>query len=64
MGPFDAVILVAGFVAILLGAEVNAEMEKQTVRDTTTGPDKPLGERDAVKADLTPSEPDPDPGTL
>jgi membrane protein len=51
-------------VAILLGAEINAEMEKQTVRDTTTGPDKPLGERDAVKADLTPNEPDPDPETL
>ena len=51
-------------VAILLGAEVNAEMEKQTVRDTTAGPDKPLGDRDAVKADLLPSDPDPDPETL
>jgi membrane protein len=51
-------------VAVLLGAEINAEIEKQTVRDTTTGPDKPLGERDAVKADLLPSEPDPDPETL
>ena len=51
-------------VAILLGAEINAELEKQTVRDTTTGPDKPLGERDAVKADLLPSEPDPDPESL
>ena len=51
-------------VAVLLGAEINAEMEKQTVKDTTTGPDKPLGERDAVKADLRPSEPDPDPETL
>jgi membrane protein len=48
-------------VAVLLGAEVNAEAEKQTVKDTTTGPDKPLGERDAVKADLTPDQPDPDP---
>jgi membrane protein len=48
-------------VAVLLGAEVNAEAEKQTVRDTTTGPDKPLGQRDAVKADLTPDQPDPDP---
>jgi membrane protein len=48
-------------VAVLLGAEINAEMEKQTVKDTTTGPDKPLGERDAVKADLRPSDPDPDP---
>jgi membrane protein len=51
-------------VAVLLGAEINAEMEKQTVKDTTTGPDKPLGERDAVKADLRPSDPDPDPETL
>jgi membrane protein len=51
-------------VAVLLGAEINAEVEKQTVKDTTTGPDKPLGERDAVKADLRPSEPDPDPETL
>ena len=55
---------VGAVVAILLGAEVNAETEKQTVKDTTTGPDKPLGERDAVKADLTPSQPDPDPETL
>ncbi len=51
-------------VAVLLGAEINAEMEKQTVKDTTTGPDKPLGERDAVKADLRPSDPDPDPQQL
>ena len=50
-------------VAVLLGAEINAETEKQTVKDTTTGPDKPLGERDAVKADLTPNQPDPDPET-
>jgi membrane protein len=48
-------------VAVLLGAEINAEAEKQTVRDTTTGPDKPLGERGAVKADILPSDPDPDP---
>ena len=48
-------------VAVLLGAEINAEMEKQTVKDTTTGPEKPLGERNALKADLAPSDPDPDP---
>jgi membrane protein len=48
-------------VAVLLGAEINAEAEKQTVKDTTTGPAKPLGERRAVKADLVPSDPDPDP---
>ena len=40
--------------AILLGAEINAESEQQTVKDTTKGPDAPLGERDAVKADSLP----------
>jgi membrane protein len=36
---------------VLLGAELNAEMEHQTRKDTTTGPAKPLGERDAYVAD-------------
>lgn len=36
---------------ILLGAELNAEMEAQTRRDTTVGKDLPMGHRDAVKAD-------------
>jgi membrane protein len=40
--------------AILLGAEINAESEQQTVRDTTKGPEAPLGERQAVKADTLP----------
>ncbi|ADB31021.1 ribonuclease BN [Kribbella flavida DSM 17836] len=40
--------------AILLGAEINAESEQQTVRDTTKGPPQPLGERNAVKADSPP----------
>ena len=40
--------------AILLGAEINAEAEEQTVKDTTTGPERPLGSRGAVKADSTP----------
>lgn len=40
--------------AILLGAEINAEAEAQTIRDTTQGPDQPLGSRDAVKADSVP----------
>jgi membrane protein len=44
--------------AILLGAEINAESEQQTVRDTTKGPEAPLGERDAVKADSLPSAED------
>jgi len=36
---------------VLLGAEVNAEMEAQTRRDTTTGEPEPMGQRGAVKAD-------------
>jgi membrane protein len=42
--------------AILLGAEINAESEQQTVKDTTKGPEQPLGSRDAVKADSLPPE--------
>jgi membrane protein len=38
-------------IAILLGAELNAEMEHQTKRDTTTGGPKPLGTRGAKMAD-------------
>ena len=37
--------------AILIGAEINAEMERQTTRDTTAGSDKPLGARGAYAAD-------------
>ncbi len=36
---------------ILLGAELNAEMEHQTRRDTTAGEPQPMGERDAYAAD-------------
>lgn len=36
---------------VLLGGEINAEMEAQTKIDTTIGPDQPMGERGAVKAD-------------
>lgn len=42
--------------AILLGAEINAEAEGQTLVDSTTGPDEPLGQRNAVKADSIPQE--------
>ncbi len=37
--------------AILLGAELNAELELQTARDTTEGPGLPMGERGAYVAD-------------
>ena len=42
---------------ILLGAEINSEMEAQTRHDTTKGPDEPPGQRDAVKADEVRGEP-------
>ena len=41
-------------VVVLLGAEINAEAEGQTAKDSTTGPPKPMGQRDAVKADEAP----------
>ncbi|MBP6877756.1 MAG: YihY/virulence factor BrkB family protein [Phenylobacterium sp.] len=36
---------------VLLGAEINAEIEHQTAIDTTVGPEKPMGERGAAMAD-------------
>lgn len=36
---------------IILGAEINAEIEHQTIIDTTIGPEKPIGERGAYVAD-------------
>ena len=36
---------------ILLGAEINSELEHQTRHDTTRGEPQPMGERDATKAD-------------
>jgi membrane protein len=36
---------------ILLGAEVNSEIERQTKVDSTTGKEKPMGKRDAHSAD-------------
>jgi membrane protein len=38
-------------IVILLGAELDAEMEHQTARDTTTGEPKPMGGRGARMAD-------------
>jgi membrane protein len=39
------------FVVVLVGAELNAELEHQTARDSTSGPEKPPGERGATMAD-------------
>lgn len=42
--------------AVLIGAEINAEAERQTAVDTTTGRPRPLGERGATMADTLPSK--------
>ena len=36
---------------VLLGAEINAEAERQTRKDTTIGPPEPMGQRKARAAD-------------
>lgn len=38
-------------VILIVGAEINAEIEHQTARDSTTGERRPMGERGAVVAD-------------
>jgi membrane protein len=38
-------------IVVLVGAELNSEIEHQTARDSTVGPEKPLGARGAVMAD-------------
>jgi membrane protein len=45
-------------IVILLGAELNAEIEHQTAKDSTFHGDKPLGGRGAAMADTvgTPAE--------
>lgn len=37
--------------AVVVGAELNAEAEHQTAKDSTTGPVRPMGQRDAHVAD-------------
>jgi membrane protein len=39
---------------VMLGAELNAQMELQTTADTTIGPARPMGERGAAMADSAP----------
>jgi membrane protein len=49
---------------ILLGAEINAEAEHQTARDTTEGHPQPMGTRDATVADTLPDPPEPTKGSV
>ncbi|MEZ5738351.1 MAG: YihY/virulence factor BrkB family protein [Burkholderiaceae bacterium] len=55
-GSLGAIIMLMTWVWILItvvimGAEFNAETERQTLRDSTKGPDRPIGQRGAVVAD-------------
>jgi membrane protein len=55
-GPLGAVIAFMIWIwfsvlVLLVGAEVNAEIEHQTAVDSTTGPEKPMGEHGAVMVD-------------
>ena len=36
---------------VIIGAEINCELERQTARDSTVGPDRPMGRRNAMAAD-------------
>ena len=49
---------------VIAGASFNAEAERQTSRDSTVGPERPLGQRGAVVADSVPPYPaqEPPPG--
>jgi membrane protein len=43
---------------VITGAALNAQAERQTTRDSTVGPEQPLGQRGAVVADSAPPYPE------
>jgi membrane protein len=62
-GALGAVVVVMlwlyiGALVTIAGAELNAELEHQTARDTTTGQPRAMGERDAYVADTLGESPD------
>ncbi|MGZ3434473.1 MAG: YihY/virulence factor BrkB family protein, partial [Isosphaeraceae bacterium] len=64
-GSLGAVIILLfwlyiSFYIALLGAEINAELELQTAKDTTAGKPRPMGERGAFVADHVAGGPDGD----
>ncbi len=60
-GSLGAVIgfmmwLYISLMILFVGAELNAEIERQVATDTTVGPPKPMGRRNAVHADHLPED--------
>ncbi len=60
-GSLGAVVVLLTWIylsayVLLLGAELNSELEQQTARDSTDGPAKPLGSRNARAADTVASD--------
>ncbi|HEX8446669.1 MAG TPA: YhjD/YihY/BrkB family envelope integrity protein, partial [Sphingomonas sp.] len=61
-GSLGAVVVLLTWIwlsayVLLLGAELNSELEHQTARDTTRGPETPLGTRGAAVADTVAESP-------
>lgn len=62
-GSFGAIIVLLlwlhwTYLIVLVGAELNSELEREIICDTTTGEPAPLGERNAVVADTVAMRPD------
>ena len=61
-GLSAAIILLMWFwltaYAVIIGAEINAELERHTRRDTTRGVPRPVGKRGAAMADFCPPDMD------
>ena len=62
-GSLGAVIILLfwlyiSFYIVLIGAEINAELELQTTKDTTAGKPRPMGKRGAFVADHVAGGPD------
>jgi membrane protein len=55
-------LFISAFV-VLVGAELNTEMELQTVKDTTKGPAQPMGERGGQAADHVAESPAAEPSS-